>query len=115
VSLVHGPWTTGALVHRGPASIADWRSSLELGLRVLRATMACRDCTGRTRSSPGFSLGPHPRQRSGVAVGRWRWHSVRVLLKHEERRRRVGGGAVEDGGVLPLLLWLRGGGRAARD
>jgi hypothetical protein len=28
---------------------------------------ARRDCTGRTRSSPGFNLGPHPRWR-----GTWR-------------------------------------------
>jgi hypothetical protein len=69
VSLVHGSWTTRASVHRGSTSIADRRRSSELGLRQLRATAACRNCTGRTRSSLGFSLGPHLRQRGGVATG----------------------------------------------
>jgi hypothetical protein len=58
-----------ASVHRGLASIADCRSSSELGLQPLRAMVAYRNCTGRTRTSPGFGLGPHPRQRGGVATG----------------------------------------------
>jgi hypothetical protein len=60
------PWTTGAPVHRGLASVADRRGSPELGRRAPRSTKAHRDCTGRTRSSPGFGLGPHPRWRSNV-------------------------------------------------
>jgi hypothetical protein len=63
VSLVHGSSTTGAPVHRGPASIADRRSSSELGLRALRSTMACRDYTGITRE------GKVSRERGGG--GRW--------------------------------------------
>jgi hypothetical protein len=60
------PWTTGAPVHRGLASVADRRSSSELGLRAPRSTV---DCTGRTRSSPGFGIGPHSRWRSDVEAG----------------------------------------------
>jgi hypothetical protein len=80
VSLVHGSWTTGASVHHGPASIADQRSSSELGLGPLRAMAACHDCTGRMRSSSVFGLGPHPRRRGGVVTG-------------QQRRRGDSGGA----------------------
>jgi hypothetical protein len=66
------PWTTGAPVHHGLASVTDRRSSPELGRRAPRSTKARRDCTGGTRSSPGFGLGPHPRWRSDVEAGRQR-------------------------------------------
>jgi hypothetical protein len=65
------PWTTGAPVHRGLASVADRRSSPELNRWAPRSTKPRCDCTGRT-SSPGFGLGPHPRWRSDVEAGRWR-------------------------------------------
>jgi hypothetical protein len=96
------PWTTGAPVHRGLASVADRRSSPELGRRAPRSTKARRDCTGRARSSPGFSLGPHPRWRSNVEAGRRRC-SVRAMLKRGEKRREAERGAVKLGGGARLL------------
>jgi hypothetical protein len=66
------PWTTRTPVHRGLASVADQRSSPKLGRRAPRSLKALHDCTGRTRSSPRFGLGPHPRCWSDVEVGRQR-------------------------------------------
>jgi hypothetical protein len=57
--------------------------------------VACRDCTGRTRSSPGLGLGPHRRQSGGgeepatVALSE---SDAQVWREEKERRGRGGGG-----------------------
>jgi hypothetical protein len=70
VELVHKPWTTGASVHGGPASIAGWWSSPEPGLWLLRSSRLTAKGWGTGSGAWGSRLGPHRRVSGDEAAGR---------------------------------------------
>jgi hypothetical protein len=72
VSLVHESWTSGTLVHRGPASIVGQRSSSELDLRLLRGSRPTAKGRGGGSGAWETRWAAHQSSGGGEAVGRWR-------------------------------------------
>jgi hypothetical protein len=70
VELVQKPWTTGASVHGGPASIARWWSSPKPGLQPLRGPRPMAKGQGRGSGARGSHLGPHRSVSGDEAAGR---------------------------------------------
>jgi hypothetical protein len=94
MSLVHGSWTIGTLVHRGPTSIVGRWSSSEFGLWPLRGSRpmtkgrrggsGARETRWAAHPSSGGSETAARRRRMVVAKG-LRWGCAPV------RERRQGG------------------------
>jgi hypothetical protein len=91
VELVHKPWTTGASVHGGLASIAGGWSSLEPGLWPLRGSRPTFKRRGRGSGARGSHLGPHQRVSDDEAARR----RLKARGGDEVRCERLG----KEGGV----------------
>jgi hypothetical protein len=74
---VHGSWTTGTPIHRGLASIADQKSSLELSLWLLWGSMPMAKERGGGSGARGTRWAAHRRPDGGKTAGR-RWEVVAV-------------------------------------
>jgi hypothetical protein len=69
VDSVHGPWTTGTLVHDRPTCIAGRWSSLEPDLRLLWSSRSMAKVQGRGSGAWGTQRAAHRRSSDGE---RWR-------------------------------------------
>jgi hypothetical protein len=99
------PWTTGAPVHHGLASIADRRSSSELGLRALRSrgSPEVDEELARVRSRASPEVEERRGGRATAVPNQRQRRSMRAMLKRGEKRREAGRGAVKPRGGARLL------------
>jgi hypothetical protein len=94
VNLVHGSWTTGTPVHHGLASIADRRSSFEIGLQPLWGSRPMTKGRGGGSGARGTRWAAHLRPGNSEAAKRWRKVVAAEGLRWEHalvREMRQGG------------------------